>query len=49
MKIYTAGQYVIYKKRRWKIIGFNVNGDGHTVYHLKRGFRRVKADETEVE
>lgn len=48
MTIYTIGQIVTHKDRKWIIEGFKVDDDGHTIYLLKRGIYHAEADETEV-
>lgn len=49
MTIYTVGQMVTYKGKKWLIAGFKTDDKGHTIYLIKRGPYRAEADETEVE
>lgn len=48
MTLYTIGQMVTYKNRKWIIEGFREDENGNTVYLIKRGVYTAEADETEV-
>lgn len=49
MTLYTEGQVVTYKGRKWIITGFGVDVEGRTTFYLKRGCYRTTAKESEVE